>query len=237
MSDSSSTIPAPAVTQKTESTPFSRYFARLDAFIDSQPNGLGSMLVRGVPRKKKGGDGDDEDEDEEEDDDEDDEAEKRDDASYTEDEVNYMRRIIITKRRADLLEKASAEILGDQAGSPFLSFNTSFSYVVCDVLASAMRRVTKAKTADMKFDLLLAFTRALMDYDVWIHDHECGWEGPKLIKRFAKLWKDVLTLPDAEIGIDSEYTRPGVIEFLTNFKQKVEEVDYGEDDRMRFRFQ
>lgn len=109
----------------TPSTPFERHFARLDAMIDATKDGVGSMLIRGVPRKKKGAD-DDEDDEDDEGEDEDADTKEPDPASYAEADMGHMRHIIITT----MLENAEKAVLGDQAGHSFAMFNTSFSYKV-----------------------------------------------------------------------------------------------------------
>ena len=38
----------------------------------------------------------------------------------------------------------------------------------------------------------------------------------------AVMWKELLENNDEELNIDAEYTRPGVEEFLRNFKEKIE---------------
>ena len=46
-----------------------------------------------------------------------------------------------------------------------------------------------------------------------MNDNECWSPGGELelsIKTLAKAWKDMLKKNDAELGIDKEFTRPGV---------------------------
>lgn len=86
------------------------------------------------------------------------------------------------------------------------------------------------------FNLLLSYTHTLLEYDTWVHDHECGWGGGKGIRALAKLWKAALALPDKDLGIASEFTRPGVIELLTKFKAKVEGSGDSGEDAMKFKF-
>ena len=77
-----------------EDTPYSRHFARLDATMEQQ-KGIGRILVRGIERP----------EDAEDTSDDEDEGERRDEYSrLTEEQMNCLRHIIVTQRRADELD-------------------------------------------------------------------------------------------------------------------------------------
>jgi hypothetical protein len=78
-------------------------------------------------------------------------------------------------------------------------------------------------TPDKKFDALLAYTRVLLKYDVWMHDNE-GDMGT-LVKGLATVWRNLLKKRDEEIGWDVEYTKPGVYALLWQFKEAVEGMD------------
>ena len=72
-----------------EDTPYSRHFARLDATMEQQ-KGIGRILVRGIERPEDAEEmSDDEDEDY---------------SSLTEEQMNCLRHIIVTQRRADELD-------------------------------------------------------------------------------------------------------------------------------------
>ena len=57
-----------------------------------------------------------------------------------------------------------------------------------------------------------------------MHDNEGDMED--MVKDLAKLWKKLLAQDDSALGIDAEYTRPGAIALLEQFKDKLEEVDH-----------
>ena len=84
-----------------------------------------------------------------------------------------------------------------------------------------------------KFDLLYAYTYHLKEYDVWMHDNEGGMEG--MVKDLASMWKRLLKNNDEKLGIDAEYTRPGVVQLLEDFKELVESA-YSEPP-FKFKFQ
>jgi septation ring formation regulator EzrA len=123
------------------------------------------------------------------------------------------------------MEEMRELVLGDQANSNFLMFNTSFSYDILGAFDHFKTKLyTKAKTPADKFDLLLAYTYNINEHDVWMHDNEGGMEG--MVKNLASMWKKQLKNSNEILNIDAEYTRPGVVEFLVQFKEKVEDGDY-----------
>ena len=56
-----------------------------------------------------------------------------------------------------------------------------------------------------------------------------------MVKGLARLWMNTLKRSDEDLGIDGEYTRPGVIALLDSFVQ--ESIESAESDPpFRFRF-
>ena len=113
----------------------------------------------------------------EDDEDEDEEREARPNDSFTAAEMAHMRTLIITKRRADMLERATETLLGEQYGDGFISFNTSFSYEVVRNWRGLVKTALKAfeQNPKYRFDFLLSWTEAIDSYDCWKHDHEVGY--------------------------------------------------------------
>jgi hypothetical protein len=136
--------------------------------------------------------------------------------------MNCLRFIMITQNRADKLDEMQALILGDQKGSSFMMFNTSFSYTVHDSLETIKSLLKKAKTPSQKLDLLFAYTHTVKEYDVWMQDNE-GDMG-EFTKGLAAIWKRFLKGTDEDLGIDAEFTKPALEEFLKQFKTSVESV-------------
>ena len=58
-----------------------------------------------------------------------------------------------------------------------------------------------------------------------------------MIKDLAKRWKSLLKKTDAKLGIDSKYTRPGILVFLDTFKKRMEDADSYGDEKIAFNFQ
>ena len=221
-----------AAAKKKEKSPCTKYFERLSEAVEQNTEGLGYMLVRGVKRNE---DGDEDDEDEDEDDEED-TAAKND--SYTEEQVLHMRHIIINQQGADALEEMQELILGDQAGEGgLMMFDTSFSYEVLDSFDTFFKLLKKKKDPKDKFNYLFAYTHELKSNDVWMHDHECGWGGHKPIAKLAKAWKELLVNDDATLGILDDFSRPGIMEDLQQFKKQVEDIEQYEEPDIKFKFE
>ena len=149
--------------------------------------------------------------------------------------MSTLRVVLINKIRQDRLDEMQRFLLGDQADCGFLMFNTSYSNEVMrgfDQFKSWM--YPEAKTPANKFDLLFAYTYNLGQHDVWMYDNE-GDMGD-VVKSLAGMWKKLLKNDDERLNIDSEYTRPGVEEFLRNFKEKIAAIDMGLYPFFKFNF-
>jgi hypothetical protein len=196
--------------------------------------GASCMTVRGIKRIEQDDDDDDDDEEEEDDD-----NDNNDDKNYTEEQLDHVRLIMMTDARIKMFEHMSQLVLGDQYDRDFMMFDTRFSYEVVDafeILKRKMRNMTGARSSKVKFDMILGFTAEIDKYDVWMHDHEYCWDGAKMIKSLARMWKNTLKKSNEELGIDSDFTRPGVICLLEEFKKKVEDIDEGDEPPLKFIF-
>jgi len=60
----------------------------------------------------------------------------------------------------------------------------------------------------------------------WIHDNEDSKFVQHAMPTLAGAWKKVLDKSDAELKIDAEFTRPGVVAWLTLFKKKLSVADF-----------
>ena len=203
----------------TTKSPHDSFFDKKKAFM-KEKGYIGSILVKGIEQ-----DGDEEEEEEEKEEDCD---------KYTEEQMNGLRFIMITQNRADKLDEMSSLVLGDQANSCFMMFNTSFSYKVLDSLGTIKSLLKKTKTPAQKFDLLFAYTHMVKEYDVWMHDNEGGMD--KFTKGLASLWKRLLETSDEDLGIDAEYTKPALEEFLLQFKTQVESIEDYDNGAMKFKY-
>ena len=205
-------------------SPYDLAMERLQAVCD-RCHGVGYSLVRGVARATQ------------DDDYEEAEEETFDPTKCSQAQVDHVRVIVITKERQECMDEMGRLILGEQFGAQLMSFSTSFSYHVLGAWSQFSKLYHQTMDWKRKFDLLLGFTDTLKEHDVWIHDHEVGWGGEKMVKQLALCWKTILTKTDEDLGIDREYTRPGIVALLEQFKEAVESVEtYGVDEPMKFNF-
>ena len=96
-------------------------------------------------------------------------------------------------------------------------------------------RYSKTKSWPKKFDLLFAYTYKIKEYDCWMRDNEGDMEG--MVSELACLWKKPLQKSNEELGVDAEYTRPGVLALLEDFKTMLDECeDCGLDYRFKYNY-
>lgn len=206
---------------------YEKYFHNMDLVQAKNKDILGPMIIRGLNSPNDDNGYDDDEEDDEKD---------QDTSKYTEQQMATLRYVFITQKRSDRLDEMRQFILGEQANQSFMMFNTSFSYQVLDGFDDFKSTLyAKAKTAADKFDLLFAFTYNLKEFDTWMHDNEGGMDG--MVKALASMWKRLLKSDDEKLGIDAEYTRPGITQFLEDFKEQVEDMEVGDDDPIVFNFE
>ena len=189
--------------QKTGTLSKDDYFKRLEA-AQEKHKCVGSMLVVGVD---SGGS--------------DDESEPDEEPEYTAEQILQLRHILITEARAKALEKADDFCSCGQSAGGFAMFNTSDGNQICAGIPKEVQAALKKKTLPERFDALFALTHGLKNYDFWMNDNECwepGQELEKAIKTLGKAWRDMLKNSDALLGIDGEFTRPGIEALLSQLQ-------------------
>lgn len=192
-------------------SPKDEYFDRLKAACDSN-NCKGSCLIAGIEADSEG--------DSDFDDDEND-----DNKEYTAEQIAKLRHVLINDSRDAAIEKAMNFATGGQLEDGFMMFSTSTGNDVVLGIPDEIRKATATKKkVSERFDALFAPTYALKEYDTWMHDNEF-WEddGPtdKAIKQLARAWKKLLKSSNEELGIDAEFSRPGVEALLDQFEEAV----------------
>ncbi|KOO25633.1 hypothetical protein Ctob_003621 [Chrysochromulina tobinii] len=178
-------------------TPKDAYIARLEKTIDEY-RCKGSMLIVCVHNHEH-----------DEEDDDDDDEEEHDTKEYTAEDISRLRHILINDSRDKALKKAQKFAT---CGSSMM-FGTSEGNQICIGLPREVKKALKLKTLPERFDTLFALTYAIKEYDFWMNDNECWESGAELetaMKVLAKAWRDLLKRSDAELGIDAEFTRPGI---------------------------
>lgn len=211
-------------------SPHDDYMEKMTAFM-KEKGYMGSLLVKGIGKNPHAETGSDDDVDSEDEDD------QQDTATITQAQLECLRFIMITQNRADKLDEMQSLILGDQKGSGMMMFNTSFSYTVLDsldTLKSLLKRKAYKEPAQ-KLDLLLAYTHTLKEFDVWMHDNEGGMED--VTKGLAAIWKRLLKAnSDDALGVDAEFTKPALEEFLRQFQTSVESAETYDGSGMKFKY-
>jgi len=169
----------------------------------------------------------DESEEDEEDDDDSDEKWKQRSSKMTEEEVSHFRFILMDDARTAAIESASDWVTDGQAESGFMMFNTTSGNKVVFGLKGQVGKATKKKTKTDKFNALFGLTYSLKEYDFWVRDNEASEEGGELevaLSALGTAWRSLLQSSDLELGIDAEFTRPGIEAFLGDFDEMIGEV-------------
>ena len=189
-----------------------RYLQHLEEFIG--PN-AGSILIRGVTERRVG-ERDDNDDDDDDDDDE--------DEDYTDEQLNSCRHIILTPNRKKQLEKMESFANPNEG---FFNSRTS-NQIILGLELEVNRSMSKVLSSE-KFDSLFALTYVLSQDSYWIYDNEFWEENDLLnqsIRLLAKAWRFLLKKPNAELGVDEEYTRPGIETLLEQFQEMISSCQY-----------
>ena len=122
----------------------------------------------------------------------------------------------------------------DNTGLPsFLHTGNEIIFGIPKAVTKALKKASPAQ----RFDALFGLTYALNEYDCWMHDNECyekGGDCEKAVKRLAKAWKDLLPMSDADLGIDAEFTRPGIEALLGKFAAALADIERGDESGYKF---
>lgn len=199
------TLPLPPtkkqkMTAKSGISPKEAHSKRLDKAIDDY-RCIGTLLIVGVDSDESSG--------------EEDGTEEDDTKEYTAAEIAKLRHILINDSRDMALAKAEKF-----TGGTSISGTSEGTLVVIGVpgeIAKALRK----RSIPASFDHLFALTYHLQSYDYWMHDNECwepGHELEQAVRALARAWRYMLTHSNEELGIDGEFTRPGIMALLSNLE-------------------
>jgi len=142
-----------------------------------------------------------------------------------------VRFILVTKERIALLKSLDKIFTFGQDGD-FMCFNTSTGNATIELIPKEVKKAMKQKTVSARFDRLFALTKVLKDNDSWIQDNEeDGKDGDLVpaVKTLSAAWKILWKESDASLGIDAEFTRPGVECLLKQFQDFAGSTPCGED--------
>ena len=111
----------------------------------------------------------------------------------------------------------------DDDDDGFFFFNTANGNAVVMGLEAQIEKATDyTKPKSEQFDELSMLTHAIHYNNMWFKDNEF-WEEGDLVEsscaQLAAAWKKLLAHTDEELGIDPEFTRPGIEALLENFDE------------------
>jgi len=90
-----------------------------------------------------------------------------------------------------------------------------------------LTNAARKRTLSGQFDALFSLSWVLREHPHWLHneyDQACDKQCEAAMQHLAAAWKKVLQRSDAELGIDAEFTRPGVLAMLETFAQTLADV-------------
>ncbi|VEU34657.1 unnamed protein product [Pseudo-nitzschia multistriata] len=154
----------------TNETPFELHMSALEAKVE-EIDAIGCLIIKGLPS------------DPEEDFTE--ELTEEEMATVTMEELNTMRRVLITKSREQQLEEFHEFVLGGQADKHLLFYNRMFGERVRYRFYHFKDCMYKNKRLKKKFDMLFAYTWHLICHDSWMHLNYGNIEG--MVSDLAKM--------------------------------------------------
>lgn len=189
--------------------------------VCEREQGIGYNVVRGVARAEQEGDHNVEDDD-------------FDPNLCSKEQVNHIRIIINTERREEYKVEMEALLLSEQftTKGPFTMEFSNQVIRAYNQFQNMYHQVTL--TWPERIDMLLGFTEKVKEYDHWMYEHAQEWKGKEMVAGIAMLWKDALKYQPQDLGMDPEFTFPGVLVLLEHFRAVVEEA--GADPPLLFHF-
>lgn len=212
----------------TSSTPYQTWKGEFQLFLNTH-GFLGSLLIRGIkgansPIKSHSTtstsstlDGD------------------NDRSSLTRQQLQDLRYILITQSRADKLDAIHVMLFTQQTANEetpvvFYDQHGSFGRQVYQVWHTWNRRIMfNAKNQSDRLDWLIALTYTLHEWDAWMYDHPYADDDDTMttmVQSLAGTWRrlfDKEINANANLGWDPQFTKPGVMELLSQFRIKVGE--------------
>jgi hypothetical protein len=140
---------------------------------------------------------------------------------YTQKEVDPVRHVLLTARRKKLLLKKNQ--LGSWDNDDDYMGDTRRGDLTILAIPKLVKALLKKKTAGERFDSLFALTSALNDDEGWMHSSSSTYnsEMEAAVELLGKTWKQLLSMSDADLEVDSEFTRPGIQALLKQFAGKL----------------
>ena len=153
--------------------------------------------------------------------------EQRSQAEYMGDDIRNMRLILLSKSFKSEFNKATSFVTCGQVENSegFMLFNTHSADDVVRTLCNEIRKAMRRKELTVRLESLLALTIALKEYDFWLSNSKLSGPHGKLeqgITLLGESWKTLLRNSNTALGIDAEFTRPGILALLEQFRSMVQ---------------
>lgn len=212
-----------------------RFFAHLRSVI-SNYNAEGYQLIRGMEE-------DEDDEDDEDEEDEGNENEMDDDKKgegqmkkkndYPEENFQAMRLVLLTKNRERFYKKGLDFVAPKDESGADVMFDTQRGNAIIAGMKKKITNAMNCKELPGRFDALYGLTVALNAHDAWLNDNDSWTQCPPdkkpldaAIIKLGSAWRELLQHSDRELGIDPDFTRPGVECLLSEFAKCATNCQY-----------
>lgn len=196
---------------KTMKSPYELLMERLQ-YTSNAIGGIGYSLVRGVAPATQEHDHAEQDE------------ENFNPNLCSQTQVDHVRIMIVTQDRQEEMTAMASHF--QQASE------TEFASHVWDTWRLFQCKYRNQKCWKLKLNMILGFTDAIKDYDGWMVSTAYPWN--ELTMGLGRLWKALLKKSSQELGVDVEFTLPGILCLLQDFQEQVESV---ETTVMQFQYQ
>mmetsp|Transcript_8293 Transcript_8293/g.14439 ORF Transcript_8293/g.14439 Transcript_8293/m.14439 type:complete len:216 (-) Transcript_8293:186-833(-) len=159
---------------------------------------------------------------------------------YTQEEVDWIRCVLLPPEREAFFEEMTRLVLGrnepiighislDAFRRPVPPANILEAF---DVMTAEFKN---KRMWSKKLNILFGFTLAIQQYDSWmmeLNNHNNGSSRSRMkemIHEIGNMWNRVLKRSSADLGIDDEFSRPGIECFLHKFQESVGDMNMAFD--------
>lgn len=140
---------------------------------------------------------------------------------YTTKEVNHIRAILLSPERERAVDKMTKLIIGVQYSSTVKVLEPcSFASHVLSTFRLMETEFKNYRLWSKKFDILFGYTSAIARYDAWLDGNDDG-QMNDMVNDIFDMWERVMKRSSSDLGIDDEFSRPGVECFLRKFEDNV----------------
>jgi hypothetical protein len=99
-----------------------------------------------------------------------------------------------------------------------------------------LERIDSLPTLKLQFSNLFALTYYVKDYDSWFINTADPDGAAAILQSLGGRWKALLASSDAELGIDTEFTRKGMEALLSILAEHVQEANATKGHKFEFQW-